>query len=223
MDGADKPRLLRPHTAIPAATLALGLAYALELWLASGSSTFCVAAWSMDMHMYGFKWAGNAAGAGCVVLLFEAWTLDTRGKFLAGALGTFLLAVLTELVGATRRERAAAAAGGAAARAGHGACEGEGGATALFAGHVALGYLLMLVAMTYQAELLLAVVLGLALGHRLFGGARARLAPSPDPCCAAFDDDGAPAVAGRAGSGPPPRFAPADTEAGGGAASPLLG
>ena len=99
MDGADKPRLLRPHTAIPAATLALGLAYALELWLASGDGTFCVAAWSMDMHMYGFKWAGNAAGAGCVVLLFEAWTLDTRGKFLAGALGTFLLAVGTELVG----------------------------------------------------------------------------------------------------------------------------
>jgi hypothetical protein len=51
---------------------------------------------------------------------------------------------------------------------------------------VTLGYVAMLVAMTYQVELFLAVVIGLTAGHGIFN-LRARVAESADACCQGLD------------------------------------
>lgn len=49
---------------------------------------------------------------------------------------------------------------------------------------VCLGYFLMLIAMTYEAELFIMVVLGLAVGHWLFNILLVTKEEIVDPCCA---------------------------------------
>jgi len=60
----------------------------------------------------------------------------------------------------------------------------------LFGVQVSLGYFLMLIAMTYQAELFACVVLGLSVGHALFN-LQEPPSTNTDPCCAEphFEDD----------------------------------
>lgn len=53
----------------------------------------------------------------------------------------------------------------------------------LFGLNLVLGYLAMLVAMTYSIELFLCVVLGLCVGHFVFNS-KADVGESVDPCCA---------------------------------------
>lgn len=130
----------KPHVLIPASTAALTAALAVDLWVAGGDSgALCVETWSMDMHMYGFKWAGNLADSGCVVLLFKSWTLDTRAKFLIAAVGTFLFAIGVELIGAARRGRGEAVAAATKRSGGGASASDESVATGLFAVHVTCG------------------------------------------------------------------------------------
>lgn len=49
---------------------------------------------------------------------------------------------------------------------------------------VCLGYFLMLIAMTYEAELFIMVVLGLSVGHWLFNILLVTKEEIVDPCCA---------------------------------------
>ena len=82
------------------------------------------------MHMSGFAFAP----ADCIILLFQEWKLDSAPKFALAALGT--VARLGELVRWLRR----------------GPTRWRAAMASLFAVQAALGYALMLIAMTYQAR-----------------------------------------------------------------------
>ena len=64
-------------------------------------SDFCNGA--MDMLMSGFEGAGEPSNP-CVILFFEAWTLDTRVKFGFACVGVALLGFTVEAVIALRRK-----------------------------------------------------------------------------------------------------------------------
>ena len=108
------------------------------------------------MHMSGFAFAP----ADCIILLFQEWKLDSAPKFALAALGTVALAVVGEGLTWFRRKRMSGAA--ALARAGrlgelvrwlrHGPTRWRVAMASLFAVQAALGYALMLIAMTYQAR-----------------------------------------------------------------------
>jgi len=131
----------------------------------SSATRFCGGS-GTDMHMDGFQWLLSSDD--CIIFLFSS--LDTSLKFWLSVVITVSLGVCTEFVGHARRSLARGARRQRKAK-----------VLALYTLQVCLGYLLMLVAMTYQLELFLAVLLGLALGHALFSldgeGGRA------DPCC----------------------------------------
>ena len=58
----------------------------------------------------------------------------------------------------------------------------------LFGLNLVLGYLAMLVAMTYSVELFLCVVLGLMAGHAFFN-VKQPVGETIDPCCAASQNN----------------------------------
>ena len=111
-----------------------------------------------DMLMGGFGVAGDEDNP-CVILFFDAWTLDEPWKFALGCVGVALIGVAAEaLIFFRRRWRRSHAA-----QAAYVFVEG-----CSYAGSVMLGYAAMLVAMTYSVELFLSVCLGLVLGHAAF-------------------------------------------------------
>ena len=136
----------------------------------------------MDMLMFGFAASGNKKNP-CIVLFVEAWTLDSRIKFAIGCVGVMILGFSIEALIALRRnllrkKRLFVNVGGGARKA---------LALMLFATNLVLGYLAMLVAMTYSVELFFCVVLGLVLGHAVFN-ADSAVADNIDPCCASQND-----------------------------------
>ena len=60
----------------------------------------------------------------------------------------------------------------------------------LFGINLALGYMAMLVAMTYSVELFSCVVVGLIIGHAIFN-MKQPVGESIDPCCAPSQNDDA--------------------------------
>ena len=120
-------------------------------------------------------------------------------------LGTVALAVVGEGLTWFRRNRMSGAA--ALARPGRlgelvrwlrrGPTRWRAAMASLFAVQATLGYFLMLIAMTYQGELFIAVIFGLSLGHAAFN-VSAPVSESADACCV---DDAADADAAAAGGG----------------------
>lgn len=167
----------------------------------ASSSSFCnTALGPTTMWMTGFQFmAGNEDNA-CVVFLFPEWVLDSAGKFAGACIGTFFMGVAIGALGWVRKrltERWEAECrweeGYRAASPLSHVWAADAVLLAIIAVQVCVGYWLMLVAMTYQAELFIMVVLGLAAGHVFY---RPRpLAASkrgkdgydlkePAPCCA---------------------------------------
>jgi solute carrier family 31 (copper transporter), member 1 len=96
------------------------------------------------MEMY-FYWGAD------VVFLFESWTItDNTGLYLLALAASFLVAILVEFI-TTRRIESNAIYGVA-----HGL-------------QLLLSYALMLVLMTFNAGLFIAIMLGYTLGYSLFG------------------------------------------------------
>lgn len=154
-------RIMRKLVQIGTAVSAMSLTQAILLWCKSGE--LCNTTMAMDMHMLGFKTI--FADTDCVLLFW--WTISTRSGFLAAFACIALAASFTEALGSWRRRLKVPLVQSAA-----------------FTAHAALGYLLMLCAMTYQVEFFVAVVLGLGVGHFVFnpdGNERA------DPCCPHLD------------------------------------
>jgi hypothetical protein len=132
--------------------------------------------------MGGFETAGgstNTTTKTCVILFFKAWKLDSAGKFAAACLGVFVLGFSIEALICFRRKvvsrkrlflnlslplRKLIV-------------------IALFGTNLVLGYLAMLVAMTYSVELFICVVVGLVLGHALLNS-HTPVGETIDPCCA---------------------------------------
>ena len=119
------------------------------------------------MYMNGFQSAFSRQST-CLALYINAFKLDTAAKFIVACLGVVALGVGAEALVAVRRSRAEKGlAGRFEAAVGYGL-------------QLALGYLLMLAAMTYAVELFVSAITGVAIGHALFRTDRA-VAP---PCCA---------------------------------------
>jgi hypothetical protein len=131
------------------------------------------------MIMAGFmSQAASGTKAPCLAFLFPSWILDGPVKFAFACLGTLLLGVLVQFV--TKLRLAASKWKQSQTR------FKTLIVAVLYAANTTLGYVLMLVAMTYSTELFLMVVLGLSLGYGVF--LSENHAPvSTDPCCADGD------------------------------------
>jgi len=135
------------------------------------------------MWMTGFQTASDGSQP-CVALLFEAWVLDSQLKFALGCLGTAAVGVLVEWIVHSRRKLQAALGTRLDTRAKQAAYKAT--MLGIYATQVFLGYMLMLVAMTYEAELFMMVVVGLSLGHGLFN-LHAPVLDSAEACCMGHD------------------------------------
>lgn len=117
----------------------------------------------MSMYMSGLKSSFMNPDAPCLNLLFPSYTLDSEFKFLAGMILVSGLGLLLEALPHWRRKYIARLE----------RVEGNEDkvqlvSSALHGCQALLGYLLMLVAMTYSIELLFSAVLGLSIGYYLF-------------------------------------------------------
>lgn len=157
---------------------------------APASTVFCnTGVTAITMWMTGFQFTNQRNGP-CVALLFPEWALNSRVKFAFGCIGTFLIGVTVGLLSRTRSNLLS-----------KNATLSKNDATlfktvgprwevrlkvatvlVLFAIQMTLAYWLMLIAMTYQAELFIMVVLGLTTGHALFQ--IQVVEENIDPCCA---------------------------------------
>jgi len=96
----------------------------------------------------------------CVNFLFEDWTLDTESKFIGAMFGTFFFAVLAEAIGYKHSQMYKSLSDD---------LKWKSTILSMMYGLQALtGFTLMLITMTFSVDLLLAVVAGLAVGHRIF-------------------------------------------------------
>ena len=130
------------------------------------ASGFCSGS-GMAMFMTGFS-SAFAKKNTCITLYLDTFTLDTAAKFVAAMFGVLALGILAEALVAVRRSRAEKGlAGHFEASLGYGL-------------QLALGYFLMLAAMTYAVELFVSAITGVAIGHALFRTDRA----AAPPCCA---------------------------------------
>ena len=132
----------------------------------------------IDMYMQGFEVSGKGENQ-CIMLFFEAFTLDSPLKFGFGCVFVFLLGLVIEVLIAFRRsltQRATASPDGLT-------LAWQLAILSVFALSLVLGYLAMLVAMTYSVELFLCVVAGLVVGHGVFN-LGTPVGETVDPCCA---------------------------------------
>lgn len=128
----------------------------------------------VSMYMAGFVWGeeSNEGKFACLNMWFRNWTLDTKEKFYWAIAGTAALGAFLEFSVKLRRDAAVAeqAAIAAAADADRFSTKlvWNGLRLLLMVLHSSLAYILMLTAMTYRAELFIASVAGLGLGHAFF-------------------------------------------------------
>lgn len=122
-----------------------------------------------SMYMDGFHWIHDTT---CVIYLFPGWVLSSRGRFIAACFGTLLFGIMVEAVISKRRSAMSKLEPG----------RNRLMATAAFYGlQLTMGYLIMLVVMTYSLPLFFCCVLGLVGGHVLFNAKDALLKNSDTP------------------------------------------
>ena len=127
---------------------------------------------STSMYMDGFHWTSTV----CIIYLFPSWILSTPGKVVGASFGTLLFGVALEKTIHYRRLVVTSM------KAGHSRLAAS---AMLYAFQLSMGYLLMLVIMTYSGPLFVCVVLGLVGGHVMFNAKDALLQPkkkNPDVC-----------------------------------------
>lgn len=137
-----------------------------------------------SMYMQGFMPLSSIMHGGpgghprmCPTYLFQEWVLSTRTKYALAATFTWVVAILTEgLVGFRRYAKNELELHKVSVPLAF-LCT-----AALYAVHLTMGYLLMLISMMYQTELFIILVFGLVCGHCLFNW-KAPIADSIDPCC----------------------------------------
>ena len=141
-------------------------------------SNFCNG--GTDMFMTGFETIDPSPKKTCVILFFNAWTLDSWFKFAVAMVGVTLIGLAIEALIAVRRKISKRK--GLFIR--MTADSRRLLMVILFGLNLILGYLAMLVAMTYSVELFMCVVLGLCVGHFIFNSKSSNVGESIDPCCA---------------------------------------
>ena len=149
----------------------------------SPEDPFCRSgSFSTDMNMKGFFSTGMDKKP-CIILFFKAWELDSRLKFAFGCIGVIILGMMVEACIAIRRKL-----GSPSKRRFVRLLRSKPSiqfilSFLLFGVNLGLGYMAMLVAMTYSLELFLCVVLGIMIGHAIFN-MKQPVGESIDPCCA---------------------------------------
>lgn len=139
-----------------------------------------------DMHMLGFVWTG--ADNPCLIFFFRGFELTSATKFWGAAAITVVMGAIAEFLVALRRweSRLALPPRAPGARCNRRRTVRNGMRLVLYAVTRTIGYMVMLVTMTYSYELFIAVVVGLTLGHAIFN-----LSSSPGEdttaCCQASD------------------------------------
>ncbi len=143
----------------------------------NGERKYCYG--STAMYMQGFEWEGTT----CVVFLFAPWVISTRAAMVGACIGTILLAILTEIVTRHRRSllnRITTSRVKVFASA------------FLYSIQVTMGYVVMLLIMTYSGPLVLSVILGLSIGHIIINWDTKKGEDIPlegsTPCCQ-YDGD----------------------------------
>jgi len=119
-----------------------------------------------SMYMDGFHWVHDTT---CIIYLFPNWVVSSRGKLIVASLGTILASMSLELVIFQRRV--------------YHSRMSEGykrllTTTLLYGLQLTMGYLLMLVIMTYSGVLFLCTILGLMMGHAVWNAKDALWKPS---------------------------------------------
>ena len=130
------------------------------------------------MYMDGFH-VNAGSSAPCVALLFESWSLHTPALFALGFFATVALGASIEGLASIRRKLQ-----------NPGFCnchsipepKSRVYATMIYGFQITAGYLLMLVSMTYHFALFSAVIVGLLLGHIVFGS-QAPVMANTTACC----------------------------------------
>ena len=130
------------------------------------------------MYMDGFH-VNAGSSAPCVALLFESWSLHTPALFALGFFATVALGASIEGLASIRRKLQ-----------NPGFCnchsipepKSRVYATMIYGFQITAGYLLMLVSMTYHFALFSAVIVGLLLGHIVFGS-QAPVVANTTACC----------------------------------------
>lgn len=107
-----------------------------------------------SMYMDGFNWKGTT----CVIYLFQSWVLSTPGKFAAAALGSIVFGIALEFVLWKRRSVYTLSPG--IVRLILSAC--------VYGLQLTMGYIIMLVVMTYSVPLFISTIGGMMLGHVFF-------------------------------------------------------
>ena len=137
------------------------------------NTLFCQGATSMAMS--GFE-SVVSADANCIILFFKPWLLDSPLKFAFGCIGVFLLGMLVEATIRLRRQVTKSIRPSQA-------WLKEVAVISLFGLNVALGYLAMLAAMTFNVEIFISTVMGLSVGHLVFANSKEPVRESADACC----------------------------------------
>ena len=131
-------------------------------WTPTGDTPFCYGGTSM--YMDGFHWVHSTT---CVIYLFPEWILSSRLKLGVASVGTIVFGALLEFAIFQRRRVMTNMQQGGHQRL---------GASALFYGaQLSMGYMLMLVVMTYSGVLFFCTILGIVSGHVLFNAKDALL------------------------------------------------
>jgi Ctr copper transporter family len=108
-----------------------------------------------SMYMDGFHWKDSV----CIIYLFPSWILNSPGKFAAAALGSLFVGGLLEWIIMRRRMVLSLMSPGRSRLF---------AAATYYGAQLSLGYLAMLVAMTYSGPLFICIILGIVSGHVLF-------------------------------------------------------
>ena len=135
-----------------------------------------------DMYMSGFETAGADRRNPCVILFISSWTLDSRLKFVFACFGVAFMGFLIEFLICVRRRLTSRKRLSPYLLAPRPSIR-QWTSILLFGANLFLGYLAMLVAMTYSIELFVCVIVGLMVGHACFNS-KAAVGETVDPCCA---------------------------------------
>jgi hypothetical protein len=139
------------------------------------------------MYMQGFSSPSRLSKESCLVFLFPSWVIDSRVKMAFSCLGTAALGLLLELVIRFRRTTKVADKADKTKPHPYVVVTRE---IALFGVQALLGYLLMLLVMTYSVPIFVCGIVGLIIGHAVFN-VDAPAKEGATPCCegVVFDDD----------------------------------
>ena len=138
-----------------------------EETIAATPMKFCYGGTSM--YMDGFHWTNPT----CVIYLFPGWILSSAGLLTGASIGTIFFGMVLEAVIAKRRSVVQSFPLG---------WKRLSISTLFYGLQLTLGYLIMLVVMTYSGPLFMCVIFGLMGGHALFnsGSTKASLERKPD-------------------------------------------